>query len=273
MPFANAAASTKVLLSSVVTLPKTERAFALAKELKFDGLEIFPYRWTNPAGIAELSARYQVPIAGVHVPFWWHTKPLRKVITSETLLREKVFACVWASIFGAGHLNCPAVKLLKEFPEAYCLIHPDTFEQSLFERDHFLTKNRLTFLENERPKKGTRDWTHDPFLIRSHVFPLQPECYRLMFDPGHVLLAQEQGHIPKMSVSELYEQLRPEGLHLSFSGDGRLHDLPTAEEWKGLAKQIKQHPPRFIVVETSPGSKAELKVVQARQMILFALGI
>jgi|SRR3989344_71483 len=260
--------STKVLLSSVVTLPKTERAFALAKKLGFDGLELFPYRWTNPAAIAELSARYQVPVAGIHVPFWWHTKSLRKVIASETLLREKIFAGIWAGIFGAGHLNCPAVQLLKTFPAAYCIIHPDTFEQALLERHFFLTKSRPAFLENERPKKDTADWTHDPFRIRSHIIPLQPDRYHLMFDPGHALLAQEQGCLPMMSVAELYEQLRPEGLHLSFSGNGRLHDLPTAEEWAELAEQIKRRPPRFVVVETSPGPGTEKKVSQARQMLV-----
>jgi len=273
MSSTNAAAPTKVLLSSVVALPKTEQAFAIARKFGFDGLELFPYRWTNPTNIAELSNRYQVPVVGIHIPFWWHTKSLQKVIASETLLKEKVFACIWAGIFGAGHLNCTAVKLMKELPAAYCLIHPDTFDQALRERHYFLTKDRLTFFENERPKKNTNEWTHNPFSIRSHVIPLQFDRYRLMFDPGHAVLAQEQGQLPEVSVSELYEQLRPEGLHLSFSGNGRLHDLPTVDEWNRLAEQIKQRPPRYLVVETKPGPGSRKRVEMARSMIQKDLGV
>ncbi len=263
---------TQVLLSSVVTLPSLPTAFLWAAQLGFHGLELFPHRRTEPAAVDRLARQYNMPVKGIHIPFWWKTKSLWQVIKSEYLVREKLFAGVWWVLFGPGHEDCPAVQLLKKFPQAYCLLHPDTYGQSLGQHQFFL--GHEVFLENERPKQGESTFTYDPLQIKSSLLPcLGALAGRLMFDPGHVLPAQEAGILEKRSIPEWYELLKPHGLHLSFSGEGRLHDLPTEDEWRSLALVITQYPPQVIVVETAPGFGAYERVRTARHMLQWNLGI
>jgi len=260
--------TTEVLLSSATTLPSTKKAFKLAAELQFDGLEIMPYRWTTVKQIADLAVSHSVPVRGVHFPFWWYTKPLWQVIASEQSPREWIYACIWWILFGPGHLGCSARKIMAVCPEAYCLIHPDTFAQCP-SPEYFFFRQWDLFLENERPKKGEPAITHDPFQIHGHSRQLKSNFYRakLMLDPGHIQIAQQMGKLPERTIAELFRELKPEGLHLSFSGEGRLHDLPTDREWRPLAEAIKEYPPEFIVVETKPGPESFKRVAQGRAIL------
>lgn len=262
---------TRVLLSSVVTLPLLEKAFQWARDFKFHGLELMPYRWTGVERVQYLSTIYGVPVTGIHLPFWWKTKPLRRVIQSEIDPKEKVFALIWWLIFGPGHSECPAVKLLHHFLDAYVNIHPDTYHQV---PDTRLIHGRDVYVENERPKRGEGEDTFNPFLICPY-FLSSSRFFRgrLMFDPGHIQIAQEEGKFPHRSIANLYLQLRPAGLHLSFSGEGRLHDLPSKKEWEELVELIRDWPPRYIVVETKPGPGARERVARAREMLEDDLGI
>ena len=266
----------RVLLSSVVTFPRTEPAFRMAKELGFDGLELFPYRWTTTREIKRLSEAYAIRISGIHLPFWWHTKPLWKVWLSEYQLREWAFATLWFITFGSGKKNCPAIRLKADFPEAYVLIHPDTYHQALrAEQDiNAWLLDREIFFENERPKKDEQQSTYDLISLKGLIETFPDQRGRLMFDPGHFMLAQTLGKVPKqLHIPTLYTLSIPEGLHLSFSDEGRLHDLPTPEEWKELADKINQDPPQYLVVETKPGLGSRKRVDIARKMILRDLGV
>ncbi len=262
---------TELLLSSTTTLPWLEEAFRLAKSFHFDGLELMPYRWTTVNRVKRFSEIYQIPVKGVHLPFWWHTKPLWKVIASETEKREWVFATIWWFVFGSGHNNCPAVKLLKEFTGAYCLIHPDTYGQSQYQ-DFMIS--RTLFFENERPKLQESAIAYDPWKIKKWLseFNLFFDG-QLMLDPGHIQIAQKTGILPRWQILSVYQDLRPEGLHLSFSDGDRLHDLPTDEEWGQLVQAIKHAPPRYLVVETRPGPGTEKRLRKIRDMIRVDLNL
>ncbi|MBI4050847.1 MAG: hypothetical protein HY396_02640 [Candidatus Doudnabacteria bacterium] len=254
---------TQVLLSSVVALPRLKPAFQLAKQHHFDGIELFPYRWTTGGQLTDLANQYNVPVVGVHFPFWWETKSLAEVVASETWWREKGFACLWWMLFGPGHLTCPAMEVLRVFPEAYCLVHPDVFTRAGLGLEHFL-QGREVFVENERPKIGEGVHTYNPYRIRENILPLLPKG-QFMFDPRHIIIAQKMGYLSKgLRITTIYRELKPEGLHLSFG------QLLHQEE---LAETTREHPPRYIVVETIPGPGAEARVGQARNMLHDAFGI
>lgn len=265
---------TQVLLSSVTTLPLLEPAFRIAKELGFHGLEVMPYRWTDPRKVNQLALGYQIPVLGVHLPFWWRSKSFSRVIAAETSVLEKGFACLWNCLFGPGHPTCPAVRLIDSFPDAYCLIHPDTFlqaKQEIFNACNL--QNRQVMFENERPKKGEPDLAFNPFEISEYLLPSFPKKGKLMFDPGHVQIATANNHFRLTAMYRWYGRLWPEGLHLSFSGEGRLHDLPNEKEWEDLVNAIRNHPPEVLVVETRPGPGAYKRIKAAREMIRRDLGL
>lgn len=270
---------TEVLLSSVVTLPRLEPAFRLAKSLNFHGLELMPYRWTSRERIADLVLKYHIPIKGIHFPFWWKTKSLWRVIKSESEVREKIFAIIWWIIFGPGHSNCQAALLGKVFSKAYLLFHPDAYLQIHHLPDFLLTGRRVYF-ENERPKKGEPRETYNPFAIKSRLTGFSPnyKVYdgHLMLDPGHLQLAQQQGFLDPRPIEHVYSELKPEGFHLSFSGHRRFHDLPTDEEWKKMTAAIKTNPSQYLVVELKPGlklSKTYETLKMVREMIRRDIGI
>lgn len=262
---------TQVLLSSFVTLPFTESVFRWARTLKFDGLELMPYRWTSLEAIRQFSIINDVPVKGIHLPFWARKKSFWKVLRSEKDPKEKLFACIWLGLFGSAHRRCSAAILSDHFSEAYVLVHPDTFHQ--MNHPGFFA-GRTVYFENERPKIGEGEDTYNPFLIKrdlARTTPALKGC--LMFDPGHAQIAQQEGKLLAQPIFALFAELRPSGLHLSFSAEGRLHDLPSEEEWRLLVDVIKAYPPRYIVVETKPGPDSFQRVVKAREMIKRDLGI
>ena len=273
---------TQILLSSVITFPRTREIFQLAWALNnsgriIHGLEFLPYRWTRPETIDRLTQEYDVPVRGIHWPFWWRSKSLFKVLQSEYLGREKAFALVWAGVFGTGHSRyCTAARLKRHFPGAYHIIHPDTFHQmpsSAFLQD---IQSRVTFLEPERPKRGEAADTYDPYLIQKQLIPALAASglnVKMMFDPGHIRQAQEMGMLAKEPIAGMFANLKPAGLHLSMSGEGRLHDLPNSQEWGELVQAIRANPPEVIVIELKPQPNPYTKVIKAREMIRRDLGI
>lgn len=216
-------------------------------------------------------ARFLSAVREIHLPFWARKKPFWKVLRSERDLREKNFACIWFLIFGPAHRRCPAAILCDRLPEAYVLVHPDTFHQM---NNLGFFSGRNVYFENERPKIGEGQDTYNPFLIKRDLARNTSLLKgHLMFDPGHFQIALEQHILVGPPIHEVYRMLRPSGLHLSFSGEGRLHDLPSEEEWRLLVDVIKAYPPNYIVVETKPGPGSFERVAKAREMIELDLGI
>lgn len=265
---------TQVLLSTATTLPRLEVAFRIGHDLGFHGLEIMPYRWTNPDVVTDFAVKYSLPIKGIHFPFWWQTKSLLKVCQSEQTNREKVFALIWSCIFGPGHLNCAAADMRLYFRDAYLLLHPDTWHQMSPEDQRLLFGQKI-FFENERPKLGEGEDTYDPCLIYRDIIKKESENLfgHWMMDPGHIQIATNANHLKPIPLALWYQQLRPKGLHLSFSDAGRLHELPNPEEWEELVPKIKAAPPEWLVIETKPGRHIEHRLHKARELISRDLGI
>ena len=88
----------KITLSTSSLFPrKTERAFELASDLGYDGVEVMVWQESlsqSPEGLNKLQDRYQIPIRSIHAPSLvisqnvWGTSPSEKVNRSVELAKE-----------------------------------------------------------------------------------------------------------------------------------------------------------------------------------------
>ena len=67
----------ELVLSNTTTFftGRMESLFKKAKKYGFKYLEIVPYRWTTPEEILALEKKYQIQVAGIHMPLWWNKPP------------------------------------------------------------------------------------------------------------------------------------------------------------------------------------------------------
>jgi hypothetical protein len=107
-------AKPELVLSNATTFfsGNIENLFKLAKKHGFRYLEIIPYRWTTAAQLANLSEKYGLQIAGIHLPVWWN-KPQKK----------KLFTPLFHLYIGSVQTN-PGLQIAKTIkPDPYLLIH------------------------------------------------------------------------------------------------------------------------------------------------------
>jgi len=275
---------TELILSNSCTgfkgVLNIEENYKVAQSLGLKGLELIPFKYTQPEKLLDLSEKYDIDIKGLHLPLWWETKSLSKVLAAEVDIKEKAYQILWNVIIGPGKMNCSALKISEEFENAYLLSHPDTYHQIPNSLKDNLLRKRNFFFENERAKKiyfselrEGKD-THDPYSIKNRLLPsikLLGLKGKLMFDPRHTQIAQNRELIPKKPLYEIWDELKPEGLHFSFydkyKGEG--HNLPVESQWKDFSYAIKQNPPEYIVIEMASIPDAE----KSREIIGKDLGI
>lgn len=226
----------ELVLSNTTTFFRgnIEAVFKKAKKHGFRFLELLPYRWNTPEQIYNLSREYGIEIAGIHMP------PLRE--------KEKTgfFDQLWNFYLGSAEAGpgIPLAELLieaKQNPVPYVLFHADLIEKVPQQEREKLQNNLRLAIENVPGK------------------PLQAPL--LVFDPSHYLRSPHRR--PEQDIAEIYRELAPEVLHISFDYPPLFHTLPKIAEQKALARMLKAHKPRYIVLETNPA----VSVKRAKRLI------
>ena len=102
----------KKILSSASTAMNLVLAFALAKYLHYDGVEVLPHRFVTAKRLRRLERKYGVFVTAVHLPWWtwrgaWYWLSWRS--TWRTLQRE------WSKVGGnlvVGYMTATLVALI-----------------------------------------------------------------------------------------------------------------------------------------------------------------
>ncbi|MBI4050848.1 MAG: hypothetical protein HY396_02645 [Candidatus Doudnabacteria bacterium] len=234
----------ELVLSNTTTFfsGNIEAVFRKAKKYGFKYLEVVPYRWTKPVKIYELSRKYGIEIAGIHMP------PASK----KSGILEKLLAFVWEFYLGSGSAN-PGLKLAEVFvktrqnPVPYLLFHADVVYEMGGNFDK-LAKKLNTVVENIPYQTNRPQFFWNPIAIRQEMRKRRLKV-GLVFDPGHFHQTQEK--IPRLNLLETYQKTKPEIIHISYHDKG-IHTLPNQKEQKELRQMLKLHKPQYIVIETNP---------------------
>lgn len=133
--------SLKIGLSNSIDYFDLEKVFKIASELKLDGVEILPFRWMTAKFIQKLVNKYQIPVLGVHGPWWmsqtswWWIFQGRRTLNRnrqisptkflfEKFVDETAQTIFWKLIMGSWE-TCRAKELARVFPNAYLNLHAD----------------------------------------------------------------------------------------------------------------------------------------------------
>jgi hypothetical protein len=249
-----------------------EKSFELARENDIGNIEIIPLRWTTTKDIERLSSKYNVDVTAVHFPLRYHTTPLWKCLVAENSKEEKLYRQALVDfVLGPGKPNCAAVKIAREFPEAYLELHPDTFHQIPEDElgELFRGIDKITF-ENERPKKGVGIDTYDVMEIKRALIPSVKnkgsfKKVDVSFDIRHLQIASAGGYI-RGDIKEIYREISPERVHFVGYNPSRDsgQDIPDETFWRDMASVIKSFPPEEILIEVAGARNVKI----AREMII-----
>jgi len=207
-----------------------EKLFKNAKKYGFKYVEIVPYRWTTPEEVKRLVNKYQIRVAGVHLPFIWQS--LLKAIKNTPVIQEKISYPIVHYYLGAAD-DSPAAAIAKEFSEQppYFVVHSNIATEMGSEKFKYLLESGFHVVIENVPE--------DRKLAKSGVF-----------DHNHFIQARRR-YYPNLDILEAYKQALPEVIHISY--DHLLPaGLPNAREQNELKQLLKIHQPRYIVMETNP---------------------
>ncbi len=243
----------ELVLSNTATFfsGNIEAVFRKAKKYGFKYLEIVPYRWTKPGKIYELSHKYGVEVAGIHMPLWWKDS-LKQAFPQRLGILEKIFTFIWELYLGPGIKN-PGLKVAEVFvknrqnPIPYVLFHTDVVDE-MGEYFDKLARETNTVIENIPYENGRPRFFWNPLAILEEIQKRRINS-GLAFDPGHMHLTLE--HKPELNLLEIYKKTRPEIIHISYHNYG-IHTLPNQKEQEELGQMLKFHQPKYIVIETNP---------------------
>lgn len=226
----------EIVLSNTTTFftGRLESVFKKAKKYGIRYLEILPYRWTTPAEVLNLEKKYNIQIAGIHLPLWWEAPP-----NSRGSLSDSVFQAVCNFFLGSGRTSSAFAIAEALAPRApYLLVHSDMIPdmgaefQSLKKKFHVVVEN----------------------------VPGEASIPQV-FDPGHYGRQAE--------MYKTYEKSSPEIFHVSYDhGPPYFHDLPDAREEEEMQKLFQIHQPKYVVLETYPWVSAKKGIALLRKMIL-----
>lgn len=245
----------ELVLSNTTTFfgGRIEAVFQKAKQYGFKYVELVPYRWVDPQQAYELSQKYGIEIAGIHLPEWWAKKSLLAILRDRSSLLEKIFDLLWWFYLGAASnnpgLNLTDILLVqKQNPVPYLLFHADVVHElgKAFDK---LTRRFPIVIENVLYYKKVPEFFWDPLKIRQY---LDDRGLRagLTFDPGHYQYARAQ--LPSLNLLHTYRKISPEVIHISFDHFPSVHGLPNQQEQKELVQMLQIHAPNYLVLETNP---------------------
>ena len=222
----------ELVLSNTTTFftGRMESLFKKAKKYGFKYLEIIPYRWTTPEEILALEKKYQIQVAGIHMPLWWNKPPLG-IINS-----------IFQFYLGAA-ANSPGLAIAKALAERkpYLLLHADLMDQ-MGNQVRTLSEQFHVLAENVPYQKNAPRYYWNPAAIPSQFQT------GLVFDPGHY--KKSALIVPDLDILEAYRKTAPEVVHISYKD--RQHTLPNKGEREELRQMLSIHYPRYLVLETNP---------------------
>ncbi len=247
----------ELVLSNTTTFfsGNIESVFRKAKKHGFKFLEILPYRWTTPEQILRLTKKYDIQIAGIHMPEWWNM-PLLEVVKRKGGILQKILTFVWNIYLGAGVKNsglkiAEAVGQNQQNYSPYVLFHPnlvlemgDAFDP-ITKRFHTVVEN-LPYHKND----NVTDFHWNPVTIQRNM-QKRGLATGIVLDAGHFMQTIERQPKLGLNIIQTYQQIRPEIVHISYN-NGALHTLPNEKEQADLIQMLRIHSSRYIVIETNP---------------------
>ena len=263
----------ELVLSNTTTFfsGKVEAVFRKAKKYGFKFLEILPYRWTTPEQILTLTKKYDIRIAGIHMPEWWNM-PLLQVAKHRDNILQKILMFVWNIYLGAGAKNsglsiAEALSKKQQNSSPYLLFHSNLVLE-MGKGFDVIANHFHAVIENLPYQKNLTPFHWDPIVIQKDMQSRGIQA-GIVFDHGHLLQTIEKQLKLKADILQTYRQTRPEIVHISYDSSGILHSLPNEVEQRELIQMLKIHTPRYIVIETNPlvnvGKAKKLleKIIQA----------
>ncbi len=226
-----------------------QAAFRNAQKYGFKYLEIVPYRWTRPETILALEKTFGIAVAGIHLPGWWQ-KTLWQAFRDSPDILEKALVPLWYFSLGNASQN-PGLALAEalEARRPYLLLHSNVVEEMRGAFPSFAKTYRVV-VENIPVfrRSPSRRFYWDPLEIHRTIRD-QGLTAGLVFDIGH--LRQTRKLLPEINLLEMYQETRPEIIHISYNSNG-IHTLPDKPEQIELIALLKIHQPKYIVLETNP---------------------
>ena len=192
-------------------------------------MEIAPYRWTRPDQVRHLVNKYQVHLAGIHLPFVWQS--MFKAMGSTPVIQEKI-AYPLIQFYLGNVVNSPAVAIAQEFSKErpYFLIHSNIASEMGPDKFQALQSQYHVAIENIPEDRHLS--THG------------------VFDHNHFIHSRQR-YFPNLDIFEAYKQARPEVIHISY--DNLLPaSLPNVQQQEELKQLLKIHQPKYITIETNP---------------------
>lgn len=228
-----------------------ETVFKNAKRFGFKYLEIIPYAWVSPEEILKLQEKYQVQIAGIHLPPVWKKRTFLEAFAKGQGIISKFFNLIWKIYLGEVESN-PGLKLAKILQEKshkpYLLIHTNIVDEL---KDEFasITSSFHIVVENIIYDEDFPEFYWEPRTAKSL---LQEKRIPVgwAFDPAHYLYAIKK--FPHLDMLETYKQISPEVIHIGYDNAFIPHLLPNKKERDRLTQMFKIHQPKYVVIESNP---------------------
>ncbi len=225
----------ELVLSNTTTFfsGNLEKVFRKAKKYGFKYLEIIPYRWTTPYEISSLEKKYNIQVAGIHMPLYWQGNP-----------KPSVFDFIFGLYLG-GAAKSPGRAITESLSsrKPYLLLHVNVADEM---GDQFETtaKQFHVLLENIPYQKKCPQYYWDPDALQSKF----KDQAGLVFDPGHY--HQIPANVAHLDILDLYRKISPEVIHISYHS--KFHLLPNQKEQVELKQILQIRRPQYIVIETNP---------------------
>ena len=105
------AVTIRKVLSSASTAMNVLLAFALARRLRYDGVEILPHRFVTADGLRGLEKKHGIPVTAIHLPWWTWRGALYWMGPRSTW---RVLRMAWQQAHGFGLLAATLRALLQD---------------------------------------------------------------------------------------------------------------------------------------------------------------
>lgn len=234
---------TELILSNTTSYfsGRIEAVFKNAKKYGFKYVEIVPYRWTTAEQILTLEKKYNIQVAGIHLPTTWKKSYLSAAIKAPSLFEK--FASLLHHFYLGEAKSSPGWAIAKALHNRrpYVLFHTNVVME-MNEEFSRLSRTVHPVIENIPIQNGSMEFLWNPLKISEMGIGL-------VFDAGHFLQTIERN--PTLNLLETYAKSKPEVLHISYNSR-LVHILPNKKEQEELVQMLQIHQPKYITIETNP---------------------
>lgn len=241
--------------------------FKNAKKYGFKYVEIIPYRWTTPKKILALQKKYDVRVAGIHLPTWWKKSAGQLFREQRTLFAK--FASVILHFYLGEASQSPGWQIARELraQNPYLVFHTQLVADMGPEFSPSLN-DLHPVIENIPYQENSQEFFWNPQATQEEM-TRRGVTSELVFDPGH--FGQTREDLPDLDMLEIYERSSPEIIHISYNSSF-LHSLPNKKEQGELTEMLKIHLPRYITIETNPWVSIKKAKLLLEEIIRKVLG-